>query len=230
MADARRGALALVAALDLVLGPAPAARRRWRAACRRRSRSACASTSRCASPTRRAGGCAASCTTTTRPASRPRACRARSSLAPLEWTEVVYQARPVARGETRFGATELRVVLAAGAVAGHAEPYGDESAGARLPELPRAGEVHAARHRQPPVADRRAAGAPPRRGHGIPPAARVPPGRLAARHRLEGDLAHRAPDLARVRGREGPARAAGGRLRPAHGVEGRRRCRTSTTR
>jgi uncharacterized protein (DUF58 family) len=33
----------------------------------------------------------------------------RLDLAPLEWTEVVYQARPVARGETRFGATELRV-------------------------------------------------------------------------------------------------------------------------
>ena len=31
------------------------------------------------------------------------------SLAPLEWTEVVYQVRPVARGETRFGATELRI-------------------------------------------------------------------------------------------------------------------------
>jgi uncharacterized protein (DUF58 family) len=31
------------------------------------------------------------------------------SLAPLEWTEVVYQVRPVARGETRFGATELRL-------------------------------------------------------------------------------------------------------------------------
>jgi uncharacterized protein (DUF58 family) len=30
-------------------------------------------------------------------------------LAPLEWTEVVYPARPVARGETRFGATELRL-------------------------------------------------------------------------------------------------------------------------
>jgi uncharacterized protein (DUF58 family) len=30
-------------------------------------------------------------------------------LAPLQWTEVVYQARPVARGETRFGATELRL-------------------------------------------------------------------------------------------------------------------------
>ena len=54
----------------------------------------------------------------------------------------------------------------------------------------RAGEVHAARHRQPPVADRRAAGAAARRGHGVPPAARVPPGRHAARHRLEGDLAH----------------------------------------
>ena len=94
--------------------------------------------------------------------------------------------------------------------------------GARLSELPRAGEVHAARHRQPPVADRRAAGAPARRGHGVPPAARVPPGRRAARHRLEGDRAHRAPDRARVRGREGPARAAGDRLRPAHGVQGRR--------
>jgi uncharacterized protein (DUF58 family) len=31
------------------------------------------------------------------------------SLAPLEWTEVVYQARPVARGQSRFGATELRL-------------------------------------------------------------------------------------------------------------------------
>jgi uncharacterized protein (DUF58 family) len=31
------------------------------------------------------------------------------SLAPLEWTELVYQARPVARGETGFGATELRL-------------------------------------------------------------------------------------------------------------------------
>ena len=31
------------------------------------------------------------------------------SLAPLEWTEIVYQARPVARGEVRFGATELRL-------------------------------------------------------------------------------------------------------------------------
>src|SRR4051812_3648956 len=31
------------------------------------------------------------------------------SLAPLEWTEVVYPVRPVARGETRFGATELRI-------------------------------------------------------------------------------------------------------------------------
>jgi uncharacterized protein (DUF58 family) len=31
------------------------------------------------------------------------------SLAPLEWTEVVYQARPVARGQARFGATELRL-------------------------------------------------------------------------------------------------------------------------
>jgi uncharacterized protein (DUF58 family) len=31
------------------------------------------------------------------------------SLAPLEWIEVVYPARPVARGETRFGATELRL-------------------------------------------------------------------------------------------------------------------------
>ena len=31
------------------------------------------------------------------------------SLAPLEWTEVVYQVRPVARGETRFGATALRI-------------------------------------------------------------------------------------------------------------------------
>jgi uncharacterized protein (DUF58 family) len=31
------------------------------------------------------------------------------SLAPLEWTEVVYQVRPVARGETRFGPTELRI-------------------------------------------------------------------------------------------------------------------------
>jgi uncharacterized protein (DUF58 family) len=31
------------------------------------------------------------------------------SLAPLEWTEVTYQARPVARGQTRFGATELRL-------------------------------------------------------------------------------------------------------------------------
>jgi uncharacterized protein (DUF58 family) len=30
-------------------------------------------------------------------------------LAPLQWTEVLYQARPVARGETRFGATELRL-------------------------------------------------------------------------------------------------------------------------
>jgi uncharacterized protein (DUF58 family) len=30
-------------------------------------------------------------------------------LGPLEWTELVYQARPVARGETRFGATELRL-------------------------------------------------------------------------------------------------------------------------
>src|SRR6185295_11860664 len=30
-------------------------------------------------------------------------------LAPLEWTEIVYQARPVARGEARFGAAELRV-------------------------------------------------------------------------------------------------------------------------
>jgi len=30
-------------------------------------------------------------------------------LAPLQWTEVVYQARPLARGETRFGATELRL-------------------------------------------------------------------------------------------------------------------------
>ena len=31
------------------------------------------------------------------------------SLAPLEWTELVYQVRPVARGATRFGATELRL-------------------------------------------------------------------------------------------------------------------------
>jgi uncharacterized protein (DUF58 family) len=31
------------------------------------------------------------------------------SLAPLEWTEVLYPVRPVARGETRFGATELRI-------------------------------------------------------------------------------------------------------------------------
>jgi uncharacterized protein (DUF58 family) len=31
------------------------------------------------------------------------------SLSPLEWTEVVYPVRPVARGETRFGATELRI-------------------------------------------------------------------------------------------------------------------------
>jgi uncharacterized protein (DUF58 family) len=31
------------------------------------------------------------------------------SLAPLEWTEMVYPVRPVARGETRFGATELRI-------------------------------------------------------------------------------------------------------------------------
>jgi uncharacterized protein (DUF58 family) len=32
------------------------------------------------------------------------------SLAPLEWTELVYQARPVARGQARFGATELRLL------------------------------------------------------------------------------------------------------------------------
>jgi uncharacterized protein (DUF58 family) len=31
------------------------------------------------------------------------------SLAPLEWTELAYQARPVARGQARFGATELRL-------------------------------------------------------------------------------------------------------------------------
>jgi uncharacterized protein (DUF58 family) len=31
------------------------------------------------------------------------------SLAPHEWVEVVYPVRPVARGETRFGATELRI-------------------------------------------------------------------------------------------------------------------------
>jgi uncharacterized protein (DUF58 family) len=31
------------------------------------------------------------------------------SLAPLEWTEVVYPVRPVARGEARFGATEMRL-------------------------------------------------------------------------------------------------------------------------
>jgi uncharacterized protein (DUF58 family) len=31
------------------------------------------------------------------------------SLAPLEWTEIVYQARPVARGQAHFGATELRL-------------------------------------------------------------------------------------------------------------------------
>jgi len=30
-------------------------------------------------------------------------------LAPREWTEIAYQARPVARGETRFGAAELRL-------------------------------------------------------------------------------------------------------------------------
>jgi uncharacterized protein (DUF58 family) len=30
-------------------------------------------------------------------------------LAPLEWVEIVYQARPVARGEMRFGTTELRI-------------------------------------------------------------------------------------------------------------------------
>ena len=39
-----------------------------------------------------------------------------------------------------------------------------------------------------------------------------------------------APDRARVRGGEGPARAAGDRLRPAHGVQGRGSFRTSTTR
>ena len=47
-------------------------------------------------------------------------------------------------------------------------------------------------------------------------------GDAAARDRLEGDLAHRAPHLARVRGGKGPARAARGRLRPPHGFEGRR--------
>ena len=31
------------------------------------------------------------------------------SLAPLEWTEIAYPVRPVARGETRFGATEMRL-------------------------------------------------------------------------------------------------------------------------
>ena len=33
----------------------------------------------------------------------------RLSLAPREWTELAYQVRPVARGEARFGAVELRI-------------------------------------------------------------------------------------------------------------------------
>jgi MoxR-like ATPase len=132
---------------------------------------------------------------------------------------VAYQVRPVARGETQFQRAERGCFRRCGS-GGSPAPVRRRRSG--LSQLPRAGEVHAARHRQPPVADRRAAGAPARRGHGIPPAARVPAGRSAARHRLEGHRAHPAPDRARVRGGEGPARAAGDRLRPAHGGEGRR--------
>ena len=93
--------------------------------------------------------------------------------------------------------------------------------GPRVPQLPRAREVHAARHRQPAVADRRAAGAPARRGTEF----------HQLREYRQGDsqraidwkaTSRTAPHLARVRGGERPARAARGRLRPPHGFERRR--------
>ena len=198
-------------------------RRQWRAACRDRSRSACASRSRCASPT--VGAARLRCELhdhhpasfeCRRPAARARARAAASGR------EIRYQVRPLARGTTRFGATELRMASPLGLwqVTRTRRP---EAAGARVSRTSARSRKYTLlatdnRLSQIGVLQVR------RRGEGMEfhQLREYRQGDSAARHRLEGDGAHRAPHRARVRGREGPARAAGHRLRPAHGGQGRR--------
>ena len=100
--------------------------------------------------------------------------------------------------------------------------------GARLSEFRAAGATGAAQRRAGLARGRRAPQAPPRRGHRLPPDARLPRRRQHAPDRLEGDRAHAPADLARVPGRAQPAADAGDRHRPPHAGARTAGWRTST--